>query len=129
MSSPMTDLISEDSCPDCLKPRTLCVCAGIEPFDNRIELVILQHPQEQDRDLGTARLALRHFKKARLIVGLSWPNLTRVLGRPAEPGRWGTLYLGPARLAAEAPPIAALNRQGPKFSTWRSPTARTCGAS
>jgi DTW domain-containing protein len=108
----MTDLVPEDSCPDCLKPRALCVCGGIQPFDNRIELVILQHPQEQDRDLGTARLALKHFRKARLIVGLSWPNLARVLGRPAEPKRWGTLYLGPARLGTAAPPIVALDRQG-----------------
>jgi len=43
-------------CPRCLKPQALCVCAGIAPIDNKVSLLILQHPQEQDRELGTARL-------------------------------------------------------------------------
>jgi DTW domain-containing protein YfiP len=90
----------------------LCVCTGIEPIANRIEIVILQHPQEQDRDLGTAGLALRHFIKVRLAVGLSWPNLAKLVGRPVEPRRWGVLYLGPSRLAADAQPINLLDRNG-----------------
>jgi DTW domain-containing protein YfiP len=108
----MNEIPPDLPCPDCLKPRALCVCAGIEPCDNRVELVVLQHPQEQDRELGTARLALRHFRKSRLVVGLSWPSLTRLLGRPAEPKRWGVLYLGPARLGDAPPPIAVLDRRG-----------------
>jgi len=101
-------------CPDCLKPQALCVCAGIEPFANRVELLILQHPQEQDRELGTARLAVRHFQKARLVIGLSWPNLAKLVGRPADPKRWGVLYLGPAKLSPEAQArgIAVLDRKG-----------------
>ena len=104
----------DTSCPDCLKPQALCVCAGIEPVANRIELLILQHPQEQDRELGTARLAVRHFQKARLVVGLSWPNLAKLVGRPADPKRWGVLYLGPAKLSPEAQArgIAVLDRKG-----------------
>jgi hypothetical protein len=33
---------------------------------------------------------------------LSWPNLSRALGRPADPRRWGVLYLGSARPSALA---------------------------
>jgi len=101
-----------ETCPNCLKPQTLCVCAGIEPIANRVEIVILQHPQEQDRELGTARLALRHFVKARLAIGLSWPSLAKLIERPAEPQRWGVLYLGPARLEAVSRPITILDRNG-----------------
>ncbi|MGB8840038.1 MAG: tRNA-uridine aminocarboxypropyltransferase [Aliidongia sp.] len=104
--------VPPETCPNCLKPRMLCVCTGIEPIANRIEIVILQHPQEQDRDLGTAGLALRHFTKARLAIGLSWPNLTKLIGRPVEPRHWGVLYLGPSRLAADAQPISLLDRNG-----------------
>ena len=106
----MTD---ETSCAECLKPAALCVCAGIEPMQHRIEIVILQHPQEQDRELGTARLALKHFRHGRLSVGLSWPNLAKLLGHPAEPRKWGVLYLGPARLSddAQARGIAVLDRK------------------
>jgi DTW domain-containing protein len=110
----MNDVTPEETCPDCLKPAALCVCAGIEPYPNHIQLVILQHPQEQDRELGTARLALRHFKNAKLAVGLSWPNLAKLLGRPAEARRWGVLYLGPAKLSAEAQSreMVLLDRKG-----------------
>jgi DTW domain-containing protein YfiP len=99
-----------EKCIDCLKPLSLCVCAGIEAFANRVELVIIQHPQEQDRELGTARLALRHFARARLVIGLSWSNLSKLIGRPAEPARWGVLYLGSAK--SEMPGLAVLDRQG-----------------
>jgi DTW domain-containing protein YfiP len=108
----MTDAGPEATCPDCLKPRALCVCAGIEPMANRIEIVILQHPQEQDRELGTARLALRHFQNSRLAIGLSWPNLSKLVGRPVEPRRWAVLYLGSARPPAETRPMTVLDRKG-----------------
>lgn len=89
--------LNADSCARCGKRTALCVCTGIEPFANRIQLVILQHPQEQDADLGTASLAALHLKSAVVKVGLSWPNLGKVLGRTADAKNWAVLYLGPAR--------------------------------
>jgi DTW domain-containing protein YfiP len=77
--------------------------------------LILQHPQEQDRALGTARLTALHFKDAVVKIGLSWPSLAKALGRPvADPSRWAVLYLGSAKAAdldtdAE---IVAINRKG-----------------
>jgi hypothetical protein len=86
-------------CPRCAKPTALCVCAGIEPIDNRIALLILQHPQEQDRELGTARLTVLHLKRAMLKTGLSWQSLAKALGREVNPKRWAVLYLGAASAA------------------------------
>ena len=101
-------------CPRCLKPQALCVCEGIAPIDNKVSLLILQHPQEQDRELGTAQLTALHFKNAQLKIGLSWPSLTKILGRPADPRRWAILYLGSVRAAAVLPDreIVAVNRKG-----------------
>ena len=101
-------------CPLCLKPQALCVCAGIAPIDNKVSLLILQHPQEQDRELGTARLTAVHFKNALLKIGLSWPNLTKILGRPTDPQRWAILYLGSVKAAAVLPDrdIVVVNRKG-----------------
>ena len=102
-------------CPRCLKPRALCVCEGIPRIDNKVALLILQHPQEQDRALGTARLTARHFKDAVVKIGLSWPSLSKALGRPVhDPSRWAVLYLGSAKVSeldtdAE---IVAINRKG-----------------
>src|SRR5260370_36275204 len=101
-------------CPRGLKPLPLCVCDAVEPIENRIGLLILQHPQEQDRALGTARLTAMHFRDATLKIGLSWPSLTKALGRPVDPQRWAVLYLGSARAAQLAPgrDIVVLDRKG-----------------
>ena len=101
-------------CPRCLKPQALCVCEGIAPIDNKVSLLILQHPQEQDRELGTARLTVLHFKDALLKIGLSWPSLTRILGRSADPQRWAILYLGSVKAAAVLPDrdIVVVNKKG-----------------
>jgi len=90
-------------CPRCLKPPALCVCDEVVPFDNKVMLAILQHPQEQDRTLGSARLAALHFRNALFKVGLSWPSLTKVLGRDADPKRWAVLYLGSLKPEALEP--------------------------
>jgi DTW domain-containing protein YfiP len=90
-------------CPRCGKPPALCVCEGIAPIDNKVSLLILQHPQEQDRELGSARLAALHFNDARIRIGLSWPSLAKILGRPVDPQRWAILYLGSLRGAAILP--------------------------
>jgi DTW domain-containing protein YfiP len=106
-------IVIED-CPRCGKPLTLCVCQDIQPIDNKIALLVLQHPQEQDKALGTARLTALHFKNAVFKTGLSWPSLTKALGRTADPKRWATLYLGSADPALIAPgqSVVALDAKG-----------------
>jgi len=100
--------------PHCLKPQALCVCEGIARIDNKVSLLILQHPQEQDRQLGTARLTALHFKDALLKIGLSWPSLSKILGRPVDPQRWAILYLGSVKAAAVLPDrdIVVVNKKG-----------------
>lgn len=84
------------------------------PVQNRTAVLILQHPQEQDRALGTARLTSLQLRNAQLKIGLSWPSLAAALGRPADPKRWAIVYLGsaaPAELAPERE-VLVLDRKG-----------------
>jgi len=83
-------------CPHCAKPDFLCVCDAVAPVENRVALLILQHPQEQDRLLGTARLTERALSQAQVRIGLSWPSLAKALGRDADPAQWAILHLGAA---------------------------------
>src|SRR5436305_14947103 len=102
-------------CPSCHKPLPLCICDSIKAIENRISILILQHPQEQDRALGTARLLALHFKNAVLKIGLSWPSLSKALGRPVhDPSRWAVLYLGSVKAAGLETDrdIVAINRKG-----------------
>jgi DTW domain-containing protein len=71
-----------------------------EPIDNRLFVLVLQHPQEKREVLATAAATCAALQRAALVVGLSWPNLPRALGRPADAGQWAALYLGSARPAA-----------------------------
>ncbi|KWV54361.1 hypothetical protein AS156_01140 [Bradyrhizobium macuxiense] len=112
-----TDLVAAplEDCQCCGKPLPLCICDSVTPIESRIQLLILQHPQEQDRALGTARLTALHFKNAVVRIGLSWASLSKALGRPvADPSRWAVLYLGSAKvedLDTDAE-IVAINRKG-----------------
>ena len=81
-------------------------------IDNKVALLVLQHPQEQDRALGTASLLVQSLAHATLTVGLSWRNLAHALKRPAEPKDWGVLYLGSAHATKELGPLVALDRKG-----------------
>src|SRR5436853_1067938 len=110
-------------CPHCAKPLPLCICDSITPIESRTSLLILQHPQEQDRALGTARLTALHFKNAVLKIGLSWPSLSKALGRPvADPSRWAVLYLGSAKVAdlETESEIVAINRKGEREDNQRA---------
>ncbi len=66
----------------------------VEPFANFIRVVILQHPQEPDKELGSASLLARALEHAELKVGLSWRSLRSVAGEAALPSEWAVLYLG-----------------------------------
>ncbi|MGK9170594.1 DTW domain-containing protein [Inquilinus limosus] len=113
------DIAPEPAAPDaectrCLKPASICVCDEVVPIENRIGLLILQHPQEQAKELGTARLTALHLTDAVFKIGLSWPSLAAALGRPADPKRWAVLYLGSMR-PQDFPPgreLVVLDKKG-----------------
>jgi DTW domain-containing protein YfiP len=102
-------------CPTCGKPLVFCVCDSVEPIKTKTSLLILQHPQEQDRALGTARLTALHVENAVLKIGLSWPSLSKALGRQVhDPSRWAVLYLGSAKVEdlETDRTIVAIDRKG-----------------
>lgn len=89
-------------CPRCLKPEALCVCEHVKPLKTRVHVLILQHPQEPDKELGSARLAHLSLPSSTLKIGLSWRNLASALGREAQPQKWAVLYLGSGAKPAAA---------------------------
>jgi len=112
--SPTTPAEDIPECPDCGKPEPLCVCDTLAPIENRTEVLILQHPQEQDRLLGTARLTALQLTNATLKIGLSWSSLSKALGREVDPAGWAILYLGSAKVAELETDreVVAIDRKG-----------------
>lgn len=85
-----------------------------DPLDNRMFVLVLQHPRERKEALATAAATCAMLDRATLVVGLSWPNLGRALGHAADASRWAVLYLGSARPAAfgSEREVLALGRDG-----------------
>jgi hypothetical protein len=73
---------------------------GTPPIDNRNFVLILQHPHEKREPLATAPTMIATLRNAKLVTGLSWPNLARPLGRDADSRHWAVLYLGSVKPAA-----------------------------
>lgn len=44
-------------CPQCLRPESVCYCHTISTIDNHWPIAILQHKQEINHAIGTARIA------------------------------------------------------------------------
>lgn len=64
-------------CARCSKPEPVCLCAHVEPIDNRIAVSIYRHPSEVKKAVGTAALAALCLNHCRIDDGelVSLPSL------------------------------------------------------
>lgn len=108
--TPETTLDPDAVCPRCERRRELCVCDRTAELATGRRVLILQHPREQDVDLGSARLAAMSLAAAKLRVGLSWGSLAQALGEDADPGRWALVF--PAADEQATSPFAVVDRKG-----------------
>ncbi|MDP2323929.1 MAG: tRNA-uridine aminocarboxypropyltransferase [Gammaproteobacteria bacterium] len=104
-------------CARCGKPPGVCVCDRVEPVTTRLKVVILQHPQEDDALLGTAKLIELTLPKAEIRVGLSWASLDHALGtKKLERDRWAVLAAAklpkPIPEAERSNPVLVMDRNG-----------------
>jgi len=82
-----------EACLKCHRSKEDCICAKVPVFQNRISVIILQHPQEQYKLLNSAWLAAGMLKNSEVRVGLSWSGFKAVAGESAMPSQWGILFL------------------------------------
>lgn len=101
----MTEVEPVERCPECQKPRAICVCERIAELATRVRVLVLQHPQEGDVDLGTVPLLKKALPACTVKTGLSWASLGHALGdESAENARWVVLY--PTKVSDDVPPDA-----------------------
>ncbi|MBB1312553.1 MULTISPECIES: tRNA-uridine aminocarboxypropyltransferase [Aliivibrio] len=56
-------------CLQCLKTKKACICEWITPITTDVELIILQHPTEAKRPLGTAKILSLSLANCRTFIG------------------------------------------------------------
>jgi len=89
----VTAVDAAPTCSTCHRPRVACVCDRIVQYPTERRVLILQHPQEQDAILGSAQILVASLPKAKLVVGLSWPNLARAIGEEdIDASKWAVLF-------------------------------------
>ncbi|MBC7794158.1 MAG: DTW domain-containing protein [Clostridia bacterium] len=98
------------TCAICGKSPAVCVCDKSTKHPSRLKVLVLQHPQEQDIELGTARLVTTNLAKAKIAVGLSWRSLDAALGEDVDPTRWAVIF--PRKEPAQGTGTRAVDKTG-----------------
>lgn len=81
------------TCSTCYREKSDCICKKVTSFSNKLQVIILQHPQEQFKKLNSAHLCGLILRNCKVFAGLSWPNFKSVAGENEQPSQWGILYL------------------------------------
>ncbi len=94
-------------CVRCRRPQSVCYCRHLTSLETRTRVVLLQHPRERDKPIGTAHMASLCLPNAELHVGVDWsasPALRRALSDPARPA--ALLYPGKGAIdVGQSPPL------------------------
>jgi len=98
------------ACPKCHRDTAQCLCAKVPVFENLIPVIILQHPQEQYKELNSAWLTNIMLQNSHVRVGLSWNGFKSVAGESAMPSQWGILFLNSKGKAGD-PPVTIQDRK------------------
>jgi DTW domain-containing protein len=72
-------------CLRCFKPQSTCYCAQLRPFESRVKFVLLQHPSERRKAIGTARMTHLSLPGSLLIVGRTFDTDLQVNALIADP--------------------------------------------
>lgn len=99
---------SRPTCFRCFRPRITCFCRDLDVFDSDPEIVILIHPRETKRAVGTARLAHLSIRNSSLVRGDApiFDRDSRVRAWASDTGRRSVvLFPGPDSLDLDDPHV------------------------
>lgn len=75
-------------CLKCGRPLVACYCAHVVPIPTRTRVLVLQHPREREKAIGTARIAALCLPHSEIVVGVDFsqhPRVQSLLRDPARP--------------------------------------------
>ena len=104
MSEPVEPRID---CRRCGRPLIACYCKHVAPIPTRTRVVVLQHPRERRKAIGTARIAALCLPSSEILVGFDFEHDVRARALLANPD-------APAVLLYPGPDARDLRRDPPK---------------
>jgi DTW domain-containing protein YfiP len=86
-------------CVTCLRAQSACICSSIVSIQNKVEVVILQHPMEVHQAKGSARLLYLCLPNSRILVGEQFNEkvLEDLLATPLLPDTVDTADTSPSK--------------------------------
>ncbi len=97
------ELPYRDLCFRCLRAQEVCFCAQIKPFVAGPQIVILIHPKERRKRIGTGRMAHLCISNSRLFEGICFTEDARVKALLADERYFPMLlYPGPDAIQANS---------------------------
>jgi len=96
-----------EDCSRCWRPLVACYCAHLTQLPTRTRVVVLQHPRERLKAIGTARIAALCLPSAEIVVGVDFTNDKRARSLLADPA-------APAVLLYPSPDASDLNVDPPE---------------
>ncbi len=77
-----------ETCKRCGRPTTFCYCAELPTLPTATRILLLQHPREREKAIGTAKMASLCLPNSTLHVGKDWSQsqaVARALNDPERP--------------------------------------------
>lgn len=84
----MSAVSTRARCAQCLRPERTCLCPLVQPVPHAVQLLVLQHPEEELQAKGTGRLLHLCLPASRLAVGEAFEpaQLQALLHAPWQAG-------------------------------------------
>jgi DTW domain-containing protein len=76
------------TCARCRRPLSVCYCAEVTSLPTTTRVVLLQHPREREKAIGTAWMASLCLPNSELHVGIRWTGhagVAAALNNPSAP--------------------------------------------
>ncbi|WP_261882768.1 tRNA-uridine aminocarboxypropyltransferase [Vibrio pelagius] len=89
-------------CPQCRKALKACICQWITPLESDVELIILQHPSEEHRPMGTARILSLSLENSVTFIGEDFSEHEELNLLLSDPNyQYAILYPGESSVSVE----------------------------
>lgn len=100
---------SRGYCPRCLRSPLTCYCGSLQPFDPKIQFVILIHGREAQKRIATGRMAHLSLKNSLLVSGYDYSANAKVNSLLADPQNH-CVVLYPGQGSSDLTPMSLAER-------------------